>query len=590
MKQIKLYPNNKTWVSKELRQHLKEKRKAFRMGDRELLKREQTKLESEIKKCKLKYKDKIKSLFESGDSRLAWQGLKKAIGCNQDKPKTHVTNMVSFVEDLNQFYCRFDNKDYSKYHQTVRTQLQMCDNSIYFEEQEIRKVFRKLKCGKAPGPDGVSPLVLKQCVDELAPVYTKLFQKSADEKEIPEIWKISQIVPVPKKSKPDTLNDYRPIALTSVAMKCMERLILKRIQHFTDNKMDNNQFAYKKGCSVVDAVLVLLNSIYKHLDLPNNYVRVLFLDYSSAFNTIQPHILLKRLSELNVPDDLCLWILNFLTNRKQFVKIGKTYSSISTVNTGAPQGCVLSPFLFTIYTNMFTAIHPECLILKYADDTVVLGRITKDSETLYRSEIQHVSEWCKENHLLLNTSKTKELIIDFRHRSQCQYPVFIDGINVEITDTYKYLGVIIDNRLKWEDNTTSIYTKGQQRLYFLRKLRTFHMDTDILKLFYSSTVQSVITYSFLCWWNSLGVKQKSKLQKIQKKAIRIIGCDLLNLNDLHIDSVITKVKNMIDGKSVLCKEINWLRSGRRLSSVKCRTERYKNSFIPYSVRCYNEHN
>ena len=338
------------------------------------------------------------------------------------------------------------------------------------------------------------------------------------------------------------------------------------------------------------SVTVLLNSIYKHLDLPNNYVRVLFLDYSSAFNTIQPHILLKRLSELNVPDDLCLWILNFLTNRKQFVKIGKTYSSISTVNTGAQQGCVLSPFLFTIYTNVFTAIHPECLILKYADDTVVLGRITKDSETLYRGEIQHVSEWCKENHLLLNTSKTKELIIDFRHRSQCQYPVFIDGINVEITDTYKYLGVIIDNRLKWEDNTTSIYTKGQQRLYFLRKLRTFHMDSDILKLFYSSTVQSVITYSFLCWWNSLGAKQKSKLQKVQKKAKRIIGCDLLNLNDLHIDSVITKVKNMIDGKSVLCKEINWLRSGRRLSSVKCRTERYKNSFIPYSVRCYNEHN
>ena len=149
--------------------------------------------------------------------------------------------------------------------------------------------------------------------------------------------------------------------------------------------------------------------------------------------------------------------------------------------------------------------------------------------------------------------------------------MFIDGINVEITDTYKYLEVIIDNRLKWEDNTTSIYTKGQQRLYFLRKLRTFHMDTDILKLFYSSTVQSVITYSFLCCWNSLGAKQKSKLQKIQKKAKRIIGCDLLNLNDLHIDSVITKVKNMIDGKSVLCKEINWLRSGRRLSSVKCRT-------------------
>jgi hypothetical protein len=180
-------------------------------------------------------------------------------------------------------------------------------------------------------------------------------------------------------------------------------------------KLDNLQFAYLANRSTEDAINVLMNSVTKHLDGDKTYARCLFIDYSSAFNTIQPHILLNRLNEYGVPPNLQLWILDFLTNRKQYVKTSKGTSSVITINTGGPQGCVLSTFLFVIYTNAMTSNKMKWNIVKYADDTVVIGLIDKDNdESEYRDTIAYVADWCASDFLDFNATKTKEMIFDFR--------------------------------------------------------------------------------------------------------------------------------------------------------------------------------
>ena len=344
-----------------------------------------------------------------------------------------------------------------------------------------------------------------ECAEELGFIYQHIFQRTIEEHTIPSIWKASIIVPFPKKSNPSVLNDYRPVALTSIAMKCLEKLVLRQIMVHTESKLDEYQFAYRHGKSVEDAVLTLLHRIYKHVDQLNSYVRILFIDYSSAFNTIQPHIMIRKLLELNVPADIhvCLWVLNFLSDRTQTVRIGNKHSSVLTLNTGAPQGCVLSPVLFILYTDTLCATDPGCVILKYADDTAVLGEIRMSDESVYRNEIKHVVNWCNENHLVLNASKTKELIIDLRKRPLCQYPVVMGDTCVNVVRSYKYLGMVIDDRLSWYENSDLLYKKGRKRLYFLRKLNSFHIDNELLSLFYSAMVQSVICYGLVCWWSCL---------------------------------------------------------------------------------------
>ncbi|KAK3530776.1 hypothetical protein QTP70_001576 [Hemibagrus guttatus] len=216
-----------------------------------------------------------------------------------------------------------------------------------------------------------SPACLKVCADQLAPIFTQIFNRSLVQCEVPRCFKRSTIILVPKKPKISGLNDYRPVALTSVVMKSFERLVLAYLKVITGPLLDPHQFAYRANSSVDDAVNMGMHYILQHLDRPGNYARILFVDLSSAFNTIIPDLLQTKLMEISVPTTICQWITNFLTDRQQQVRLGKLTSGSLTIGTGAPQGCVLSPLLFSLYTNDCTATYPSVKLLKFADDTTV---------------------------------------------------------------------------------------------------------------------------------------------------------------------------------------------------------------------------
>jgi len=139
--------------------------------------------------------------------------------------------------------------------------------------------------------------------------------------------------------------------------------------------LDPLQFSYRANRYVDDAVNMGLHFILQHLDRLGTYARILFVDFSSTFNTIIANILQNKLTQIFVPTYVCQWIICFLTDRQQVVRLGKFSSSTHTISTGAPQGCILSPLPFSLYTNDCTSKDPSIKLLKFSDETTLIGLI-----------------------------------------------------------------------------------------------------------------------------------------------------------------------------------------------------------------------
>ena len=183
---------------------------------------------------------------------------------------------------------------------------------------------------------------------------------------------------------------------------------------------------------------------------------MLFIDYSSAFNTIVPSKLVIKLETLGLDSALCNWVLDFLTGRPQVGRVGNNISSPLILNIGAPQGCVLSSLLYSLFTHDCTQRHNSNTIIKFADDTTVVGLITDNDETAYREEVRDLTVWCKDNNLSLNVIKTKEMIVDFRNRRTEHAPILIDGAVEEQVESFKFLGVHINNKLERSKHTKTV--------------------------------------------------------------------------------------------------------------------------------------
>ncbi len=207
----------------------------------------------------------------------------------------------------------------------------------------VRRSLSRINARQAPGPDNIPGHVLRDCAVELTDVFTDIFNISLSQAVVPTCFKATTIIPVPKKSSPSCFNDYRPVALTLILMKCLERLVMQHIKSVLPPSLDPFQFAYRSNRSTDDAIATALHPALTHLDKTDTYVRLLFID----FNTIIPQQLIHKLVRLGLNMSLCNWLLDFLTGRPQAVRVGSNTSSTITLNTGAPQGCVLSPLLFT---------------------------------------------------------------------------------------------------------------------------------------------------------------------------------------------------------------------------------------------------
>ena len=247
---------------------------------------------------------------------------------------------------------------------------------------------------------------------------------------------------------------------------------------------------------------------------------MLFVDYSSASNTILPH---KALS----------------------------------LSTGSPKGCVLSPLLFSLYTHdcfPCPSQQHHCEVCRWHH--------SGGDESAYRDEVEWLSTWCRANNLLLNTSKTKELITDYRIKKTEIPPLIISGDCVERVADFCFLGVDMEESLSWSMNTSELLKKAQQRQYFLRILRRNNITQRLLVSFYRASIESILTHCMCVWYTSCTVAQKKVLQRVINIAQKIVGCPLPTLEELHSSRCLKKAQNSIKdtphpGHSLFVTTIKW---------------------------------
>ena len=294
---------------------------------------------------------------------------------------------------------------------------------------------------------------------------------------------------------------------------------------------------------------------------------------------------------MGVNKNTCLWILDFLVQRPQFVFLKNDFnvvsSSIRILNTGAPQGTVLSPILFIIYTNDCRTIFNNIPIIKYADDTIVQALISSEDDLKnYKNEIERFTTWCDDHCLLLNVKKTKELIFDFRKKNNNHTNIVIKDEIVDRVSEFKYLGVIFDENLDWESQACRVNKKINQRLYFMRKLYSYKIENTIISLFYQTCILSILNFCLIAWSGNAREKDKMKINKCLKSASKLISNSTLdNFDSLGLVLCSKKLEKISkDQEHPLFYQLTFSSRSGRLIHPKSRTSRYLNSFIPLAIR------
>ena len=267
-----IYPNDKPWFNTYIKHKLQAKQDACKDNDKDKYKKTRYAAEKAVKTGKAKYRDKLEENLTTNNSKNIWQGL-KAITNYKPSPKN--TTDTNLPDRLNDFYSRFD-----KLNTTSPSSITPSSTLPPFtvDEYVVRCMFQSLNSRKSASPDNISPCLLKLCADQLSGVFTNIFNVSLSNCEIPHCFNKSTIIPVPNKSTASCLNDYRPVVLTSVVKKTLERLVLQFLKSIIDPLLDQFQVAYRNNRSVDDAVALGLFYVLQHLDSPNTYPMILFVD------------------------------------------------------------------------------------------------------------------------------------------------------------------------------------------------------------------------------------------------------------------------------------------------------------------------
>ena len=344
----------------------------------------------------------------------------------------------------------------------------------------------------------------------MSPSITYLVNKSLLSGIFPQPWKEAKISPIFKSGCRDDVNNYRPISILPTLSKFIEKWIHKQLMSFLNSYslLHKQQSGFREGHSTESALILMIDSWLKAIN-DGKFVGCLMVDFRKAFDLVDHNLLLQKLRLYKCDENSLQWFNSYLSNRTQMVSINYKVSSSESIKFGVPQGSILGPLMFLIFINDLPLVLDNTITSTdlYADDTTVYD-IQTNMQTLERNlqnSLLLLNKWCRENGMVINTDKTKVMLITSRQKrynlKNSDLSLNFKDADLKLTSNEKVLGVHIDENLLWNGHFQYISKKISSHLWLLLQIKSFLSKEDKL-LFYNAYIRPNIDYCSVIWGNS----------------------------------------------------------------------------------------
>jgi hypothetical protein len=603
------YSTDKPWVNGKFKDLIRSRQAALAKGDFSGYKRLRNAVQRLARKLRTNYYQRKVEQLHSSDPRSWWSSIKRFLNQPTKPNFSHLNldpNSQHNLPDVINNFLGSVAADLSPLSaETISDLIDDYSSSFIIYPQEVENQLARINIHKAPGPDGIPNWLLRDFAPFLSKPICAIFNASIREACLPSIWKSANVVPVPKCQPPTSIQtDLRPISLLPTLAKILESIVGRWTLDVLNPTFDLHQFGALKRRSTTHALISILHHWSMSLDSGGS-VRAVFVDFEKAFDHVDHNLLINKLIIRGVPHCLVKWFFSFLSHRRQRVKIGCDLSKWIELVGGMPQGSWLGPLCFLLLIDDLTL---SCLVHKFVDDTT-LTELLKRNETLsqmtnYLSELE---TWTASNHMKINSSKTKEMIMGGLSRSFLS-EISVCGKPVDRVICFKLLGVNISHDLKWNEHVEIISRKAATRIYFLKQLKRAGLNAEHLLYFYLTVIRPVLEYAAPVWHHGLTKTQTEKLEAIQKRVIKIIYPCTSGMPYVFA-MAFAKVQSLHDRREQLSKEFfksmcnqdsclhhllppprdpmitSRLRNAHHLPRIATRTKRYC-SFIAHGLANY----
>lgn len=421
---------------------------------------------------------------------------------------------------------------------------------------DINEIIKHLNAHKSPGPDNINNKMLKNIPLNVVTNIAKIINACFKFSHFPDKWKLATVIMIPKPSQDHKLpTNYRPISLLNSLAKIFEKTILFQIKDHCNshNILPNEQFGFRNKHSTSHQLLRAVNTISAGF---NNYMRTgaVFLDIARAFDKVWHTGLLYKLITLKFPPHLIFIIKSYLENRKFRVRVGSLLSDYFSIQAGTPQGALLSPILYNIYTHDIPN-PPHIYLHLFADDTALLTQ-SKQTQTIInrlQKALNTIEKYCHTWKIAINTKKTQAMIFK-RKRSHNNHPsqklkFFNDPLPWQTSA--KYLGVILDETLSYKQHVETLLDKHNKRIHTTYALinRNSQLSLKNKMLIYKTIIRPLLTYACPIWANTVKTRL-TRLEATQSKTLRMITNSPWYIrnefirSDLKIPSLLTFIEKL----------------------------------------------
>ena len=365
--------------------------------------------------------------------------------------------------------------------------------NIIFRSSLLRKYLNDLDSHGGVDPNGIFPLFLKKISNLLAPKLARIFRILIRLGSFPKVWRTANVTPIPKGTSPSPFPiEYRPISLTPILSKIYERLIFERLYKYVDTNhlLPSTQFGFRKGLGTTDALLTFVHEVQSSLD-SRSETRAISLDFSSAFDLVNHKSLLYKLESRGVGGKILNILMEFLCARQQRVGVDGQFSEFRSTLSGVPQGSVLGPLLFILFSSdMWVGL--ENRLMAYADDATLYTIIDRPANRIavgnsLNKDLERIHKWCTIWGMRLNPRKTQSIIFSRSRTLHPNHPpLSLCGSSIPVSDSIKLLGVTLDDKLTFERHIRQLSSSVAQKTGLLRKcFKTFGNREALTRSFFA---------------------------------------------------------------------------------------------------------